>query len=110
MEFVRIANRFKEAKGEKCPKCNMITQNFLVKDDVTWVCYVCGTHFTPRGILYVERERQRERLLEQDKVVSLDRSKVEHSIDIVDTWTCPECSKPCKSRLGLASHMRVHKS
>ena len=102
MGFIRVASRLGEAVAEKCPNCKMVVQNFGVVNKETWVCYRCGTHFTPKSVLIPERNCQKARLREQDaeKIVAL---KPKPDLE------CPDCGKACKSNLGLHSHMRTHK-
>ena len=39
------------AKGEMCPKCCEIWEDFLILNGNTWVCLKCGCHFTPKETL-----------------------------------------------------------
>jgi hypothetical protein len=43
-------------KGEKCPRCSEIWEDFLILDENTWVCLKCGCQFMPRERLNAVNE------------------------------------------------------
>ena len=45
----RFTNRFTDK--DRCPNCSMYQKSFYRKDDETYVCLECGTHFTPNKVL-----------------------------------------------------------
>ena len=78
-------------KGDVCPKCRMLNQNFpilgatLFSYDVKvqeFLCMTCGTIFVPKS----------------------ERSKIDIKA-LMNPLTCT-CGKVCKSKAGLESHKR----
>ena len=86
---MKIASRFDyKYKSEKCPKCSMISQNFLILDDsgALFACLLCGTAFVPKFI--------RDFI---DVKVLLCKQR---------DCTCDYCDEICKSKAGKVSHER----
>lgn len=113
---MRVASKFEEEyKGERCPKCSEVFSNFIIIDDSLLACYKCGTVFVRKFI----RDREYIRVKTQLAIQAKEKEKTVKDEDIVhkrptiegtDTWLCKVCGKLCKSKLGLASHMRTHKN
>jgi hypothetical protein len=86
---MKIASRFDENyKSEKCPKCLMISQNFLIIDDsgALFACLRCGCAFVPKFIR--------------------DIVDVKALLDIERECKCRFCPSVSKSKAGRISHER----
>lgn len=86
---MRIASRFDDRyKSEKCPRCSMISQNFLIIDDsgALFGCLKCGTVFIPSFI---------RDLIDVKALLAHEKD-----------CTCEYCKRICESKAGRVSHER----
>jgi hypothetical protein len=80
-------------KGEKCPICRYLNQNFPViklGDLDVFLCMQknCGALFVPK---YEREEINIKELIEKQLEL-----------------TCKNCGKVCKNKIGYISHMKSH--
>lgn len=102
----RVASKFDKARAEKCPKCSTSFADFMEVGDGLWACYQCGTVFVPKQVRAEELKRKKEQLILQERQKKPELGPI---VDEAGLFKCPECGKGCKSKLGLASHMRKYK-
>jgi len=98
---MRVASRFKDGKGEKCPVCRDGFADFMDLGNGRLACYDCGAIFIRKVIRKAEYAGKKEQLARQETEVQ--------EIKEVGSLRCPECGKVCGSKAGLGAHMRVHK-
>ena len=90
-----VASRFNdEYKDDRCPKCGLMTQNFIKVSEVGLACYRCGTQFISYNARKAMLSVSKQMLIEQGE----DRSE----------WRC-ECGFLAKNKAGLVAHKRTCK-
>ena len=77
-------------KGDQCPKCRLLNQNFPIFELDGFKVFVCmeshcGTLFIPKS----------------------ERNKIDVKT-LMNPLACTVCGKVCKNKLGLNSHLRSH--
>ncbi len=87
------ASRFDQKyKYEKCPKCLMMSQNFMKFGEYFLACSTCGTTFVPK----MARDDFKANLHNILKRQEQDKSG----------WVCEKCQFKAKTKAGLTAHMR----
>lgn len=125
---VRLASKFTDARGERCPKCSMSGKNLGRLDEKLFFCLDCGSVFVSRKYLRQMRDNMPQLLKEQTQRVKqglLDAVREGHTLDVLikriggtEPYTrsllaemgydkvCSKCRLPCRGNVGLSAHIR----
>ena len=88
---------------ERCPKCLITNQNFLVishADILLLGCFRCGTVFVSRRFISMLDVRA---LLDEQKCAEQEAN----APDPAAKYQCPSCQRDCRTGSGLAAHLKV---
>ena len=89
---------------ERCPKCLITNQNFLIipSEEIPLLgCFRCGTVFVSKRFISGLDVRA---LLEEQKRVEKAAAEPEPE---PKTYICSSCQKDCRTGSGLAAHLKV---
>ena len=135
--FDILSRAMKETEGVHCPICRRSFQNFmkiplhtgriLVCSDSTTTqpeivyllaCFECGCVFVPKDLRDDERAKVKskaEAKIAKKKewdAIEKRRKEIEAKgveVEIQSELLCQYCGRPCKNKLGLASHEKACK-
>ena len=133
--FDILSRAMKETEGVHCPICRRSFQNFMKipiafnpegEHDVMFpgnsvyllACFECGCVFVPKDLRDDERAKVKskaEAKIAKKKewdAIEKRRKEIEAKgveVEIQSELLCQYCGRPCKNKLGLASHEKACK-
>jgi len=121
--FDILSRAMKETEGVHCPICRRSFQNFMkiplhTTRDHLLGCFECGCVFVPKDLRDDERAKVKskaEAKIAKKKewdAIEKRRKEIEAKgveVEIQSELLCQYCGRPCKNKLGLASHEKACK-